>query len=521
LVSAYALFTINEYSVWIAVLVYAYAHGGATAAGVVSVAQLAPAALCAPFMAVVADRHPERLLLSGLGAQTGGLSLAAVAVDRHWASILVYAGAVVASTSLTAVRPAQTALLPSLARTPNELTAANVALSWVEALAVAAAGLWTAALLTAGIGQVLAAAALLVLAANWLIAVLPVSEPVFTGAAECDDAGSSVWTEFQAGARIAGRAPGVRTLVGLLAAEDVVVGGLDVLFVVIAFRVLHRPESWVGYLNSAYGLGGVVAGAATVLLIGKRLPRPIVVAALVLGVSLAAVSFAPGAAVTVGLLTIVGAARAVMDMASRTLLQRSVAPDVLGRVFGLVEGFSMATLAVGSITVPLLIRLGGSTAALVCIGLVLPVVVAASARHLSTLDRGIPIPVTEIALLRSVSLFARLPASTLEAIARSLTSITLRPGDVLIREGEVGDRYYVVADGRLTVTQAMVTLREVGRGAGLGEIALLRDIPRTATVTADTDCRLFMLSRDVFVSAVTGHAPSRRMAESVVAERLR
>ena len=144
-VCAYALFTVNEYSVWIAVLVYAYDKGGATEAGLIAVVQLVPAGLCAPFMAVRADRSsPTVLLLGGYAAQVAGLAMAAVAVVEGWPSTYVYAGAVVAATAITATRPAQAALLPALARTPEELTAANVAMSWVESIGVAVAGVWWA-----------------------------------------------------------------------------------------------------------------------------------------------------------------------------------------------------------------------------------------------------------------------------------------------------------------------------------------------------------------------------------------
>ncbi len=520
-VGAYALFTVNEYSVWIAILVYAYERGGATEAGLVAVAQLVPAGLCAPVMAVRADRgSPALLLVGGFGVQIAGLAVAAVAVDRHWPAGWVFAGAILAATAITAARPAQAALLPALARTPDELTAANVAASWVESAGVAIAGVWSAVLITRGVGQVLAAAVLLLTLAALLVA--PVAATARSGSIpEDDDGTSSTWDDLADGVRATREAPGAVVLIGLLAAEDVVLGALDVLFVVVALAVLQRSQSWVGTLNGAYGLGGVLVGGAAFLLVGRRLPGPILGASILVGVGLALVPLDGGTALTTALFVVVGAARAIMDVSTRTLLQRSVATDVLGRVFGLVEGLTMLSVAAGSLLVPLLIAVGGPDAALIGVGCLLPAVAIISAPRLLRLDRESRIPVVEIALLRSIEMFARLPPAAIEGLARSLEPVVIEAGVRLISEGETGEAYYAVADGRFAVSQAGVVLHEVGRGAGIGEIALLRNVPRTATVTALCPGLVYRLPRELFLATITDHAASRQRAESTVARTLR
>jgi hypothetical protein len=514
LVMAYALFTVNEYSVWIAVLVYAYSRGGTTEAGIVAVVQLVPAGLCAPVFAVRADRgSPTNLLIGGFGAQVIGLAVAVVAIDRDWPSVWVYSGAVLAATAITAARPAQTALLPLLVRTADELTAACAAVSWVESIGVAIAGVWSAALITRGVGQVLSAAIVLLTLAAWLVAA---GEPFAQRLAEDDDQESSTWASLVDGLRAARESAGARMLIALLTVEDVVVGALDVLFVVVALAVLHKSQSWVGNLNGAYGLGGALVGGATFLLIGRRLPVPILASAAVLGVSLALIPVSSSTTAAVVLLCLVGAARAFLDMSTRTLLQRSVAPDVLGRVFGFVEGMTMLAVAAGSMLVVALVALGGARAALIGIGCILPLTALVLAPRLLLLDRESRIPLVEIALLRSIDIFARLPGPILEGLARSLQPLRMATGATLIREGDIGDAYFAVADGRFEVSQAGVVLGEVGRGSGVGEIALLRDVPRTATVTALSAGLVYALPRDLFLGAVTGHAPTRQLAGSRV-----
>jgi len=322
------------------------------------------------------------------------------------------------------------------------------------------------------------------------------------------------------GLRLAVRRPRLRLMLALLTAEAVVLGALDLLIVILAISVLGRPQAWAGYLNFAAGAGSVVAATVSAVLVGRRLGAPILGAALALSGALAALAFGLGVAGTVALLAVAGASGTVLDVATRTLLQRSVPPQLLGRVFGLLEGFMMAGYALGALLVPALVSLGGSRLALLGVAAVLPLAAAVGGRALFGLDAGAPVPVVEIALLRSLPLFADLPAPAIEGLAAALTPIQLRAGAVLIRQGEPGDAYYAIAEGELDVLQDGHFLRRCGRGEGIGEIALLRAIPRTATVTARSAATVYELNRDPFLTAVLGHAPTRRQADHIADARL-
>jgi MFS family permease len=317
-----------------------------------------------------------------------------------------------------------------------------------------------------------------------------------------------------------GRRPRLRLMLALLTAEAAVVGALDLLFVILAISVLHRSQAWAGYLNSAYGVGAVLAAPVSATLVGRRLGLPILSAALLLSGALAVVAFGLGLAATVALLIVVGASRALLDVASRTLMQRSVPAQLLGRVFGVLEGLTMAGLAVGALLVPALVHLGGSRLALLGVAAVLPLAAAVGGRGLFGLDSGTPAPVVQIALLRSLPLFAELPAPALEGLAGALTPVTVPAGTVLIRQGDPGDAYYAIAAGELDARQDGHFLRRCGRGEGVGEIALLRAIPRTATVVAHTAATVYKLDRDPFLTAVLGHAPTQRQADRIADTRL-
>jgi MFS family permease len=514
--AGYGLFVLTEYAVWIAMLVFAYTRGGVTVAGLVAVAQLVPAAVVAPMVAPIADRRsPVVLLTGGYLVQAAAMAAAAAAVIAG-VPLAAYAAAVVAATAVTTTRPAQSALVPSVAATPDQLTAANVVVGWLEAAGYAAAGLLAGMLISlAGVGSVFAVCAGLALAAALLVAGLRVA-PLASPEQDADGLLSGVGE----GLRLAVRRPRLRLMLALLAAEAVVVGALELLVVILAISVLDRPQAWAGYLAFAFGAGAVLAATVSAALVGRRLGRPILAAALVFSGALAALAFGLGLAGTVALLIVAGASHAVLEVATRTLLQRSVPPQLIGRIFGVLEGLMMAGYALGALLVPALVHLGGSRLALLGAAAVLPLAAVAGGRALFSLDAETPVPVVQIALLRSLPLFAELPAPALEGLAAALTPVHLPAGAVLIRQGEPGDAYYAIAAGELDVVQDGRRLRRFGRGEGVGEIALLRAVPRTATVTAHSAATVYELDREPFLTAVLGHAPTLRQADRIAEARL-
>jgi len=397
----------------------------------------------------------------------------------------------------------------------DQLTAANVVVGWLEAAGVAAAGLLAGVLISlAGVGSVFAVCAGLGLAAGLVVTGLRVTAL----AAEQDADGAAAG--IGAGLRLAVRQPRLRLMLALLTADAVVLGALDLLVVILALTVLGRPPGWAGYLEFAFGVGAVLAATVSAVLVGRRLGGPILAAALAFSGALAVVAFGLGLAGTVALLAVAGASHSLLAVATRTLLQRSVPPELIGRVFGVLEGFMMAGLALGALLVPALAHIGGSRLAVLGVAAVLPLAAVTGGRAVFRLDAGIAVPVVEIALLRSLPLFAELPAPAIEGLAAALRPVPLNPGAVLIRQGDPGDAYYAIAAGELDAVQDGQLLGRSGRGEGVGEIALLRAVPRTATVVAHTAATVYRLDRDLFLTAVLGHAPTRRQADRIAATRL-
>ena len=356
ILAAYTLFTLIEYSVWLGVLVYAYSHGGATVAGLVAIAQLIPAAVAAPFVAAIADRRSPVLLLAGGYLAQAVLMTGAALAAAAGPPVVVYAVAVMAGVAVTGTRPAQATLIPSVAATPDQLTAANVLVGWVEAAGFAAAGLLAGALIAlGGVAAVFAVCAGLGLGAAMLVVRLravtfaPPSERTTTALAGLAES-----------LRLTASRPRLRLMLGLLTAQAAVAGALDLLIVILAVSVLGLSHAWVGYLNFVYGVGAVLAATLSVVLIGRRLGVPILAAALLLSIAIAALAFDVGLAVTVALLVVAGASHTLLDVSNRILLQRSVPAQLIGQVFGILEGLQEAGWALGALLVPLLVYLGGS-----------------------------------------------------------------------------------------------------------------------------------------------------------------
>ena len=516
---AFFLFNAAEWATWIAMLVFAYEHGGTTAAGAVALIQLIPAMFVAPLGSIMGDELPrDRALRLGYLAQGVAMGATAAALFMHAPLWIVYPLAAVSASSVTLTRPVHHAILPELAQRPQELTAANSASGTLEGLSLFVGPLVSGWLLRRWDAQAVFA---VFAVAQSLACVLTIGLPHHR-VRERGGPRASALAGATAGLRALSREPGALLLVGMVGAQQIVVGMLDVLGVLLAIGVLSMGRSGPAELTAAAGVGGLIGAAATVVLIGRpRLAPALLLGILATGLPLAAIGLGPGVAVVLGLLFICGLGQAFFNVAGRTLLQRCVDDDVLSRVFGLQEGLMMAGLAAGSLLAPILVSVFGNRGAFVAAGVFLPVAGTATWSRLRSLDARALVPGPELSLLRSLPLFQPLAQPVLERLSWNLIPVDAGAGTVVIREGDAGDRFYVIAEGRARVTVSGATVATLGSGDYFGEIALMRDVPRTATVTAEGDLRLLALTRDEFLAALTGSPVAAEAADREASRRLR
>lgn len=511
---AYLLFNVVEWATWIALLVWAYDAGGVTGASLVAVLQLLPGIVLAPVLAVRVDRLPRGRALA-LGYAIQGLAfLACAAALLAGAGFAVVVGfATVASVALGMSRPVHHSLLPEVATTPEELTAGNATSGSVEAAAVFLGPLASSALIVVwGVPGVLAVMGGLVLVAAALVVGVRSDR---SGAPAAAPAVAARVLEVL-------RDPTARVLTVLVAAEFVLVGMLDILLVVLAIDHLSMSDAGPGLLNAMLGLGGLAGSGLALVLVGRaRLVPVVALGGVAAGVPIAFAGVASSALAAAGAVALCGCGKVVFDVGARTLVQRLLPARLLTSVFGVQESVMDAGLAIGSLVAPALVLGAGVTGSLVVAGLFLPLLVLAALRPLRSVDRRAVVPQDVLALLRGVPFLALLEPGLLDRLARESHRLSMPAGTAVVTEGEPGDRFYVVADGTVEVLMGGEPVRRLQGGAWFGELALLHDVPRTATVAAVDDVVLWAVRREEFLGVVAGVGPAVDVAEQYATARYR
>lgn len=509
---AFTLFNGAEYATWLALMIYAFDQGGATVAGLVSFVVLVPAGFVDPVAGVLAERRRADTVLA-VGYLVQGLALAgaalAVAVDGPPAA--VYALLLVATFAIGTSRPAQALLTPALARDVEELTALNVVTEWS-----AQAAIFVAPAIAAGIFAVEGPGTVFgVFAVGMALAAALVPRCAGRPIRATEALLRGAFGEVTDGIRVAMGERSVRLVLGMSAAGYVVVGALDIFNVALAIDHFGGTASGAAWLTAALGAGGVIGAALGGLMVGRRLAPALIGGSLIFGGSLALLAAAPDLPAACLLLVGAGIGQAVVAIAGHTLLQRCAPTESVGRVFALRESLLSFGLAVGAVIAPFLIDGWSIEGAAIIIGAVLPLVVLLRFSALRRLDEGATIPVVELTLLRRLPIFAFLPAPAVEGLARNSSWIDFDPGTDLMRQGDPGDRFLAIASGSVDIVCDGALIAERHEGEGVGETALLRQIPRTATVRARTAVRTLALGAEDFVVAVTGHDGTRRVAEDI------
>jgi MFS family permease len=517
---AWATGTAADWALLVVLLIVAYDAGGALAAGILGAVRVVPGIVAAPFATTLVERYRGDRVLTVINlVRCAGAFATALVIAADVPVELTFVLAAVVAGAGSLVRPIQTALLPAFARTPGELVAANVASSTGEGLGTFAGPL-VAGLLVAATGSAVAS---LLVAGAFAAAAAAVTGIKFEHVSDArGGVGAARVARFRLAdaPRVLRSYPGAAVLIGDFVAQIFVRGLLITLIVVASIELLDMGDTGIGLLNAALGLGGFVGAIGALRLRGgAQLGKICAIALAAWGLPLVVIGVWPSPALALAALFATGVSNAVLDISGFTLVQREVRNEDRMLVFGVLEGLLGVGLLLGSLVAPALVASLGIRGALVAAGAILPLLAAVTWRSILRSARRSALAETHIALLRRNPLFAPLPLTALDRLAEQLAPVSFQPGDVLMRKGEPGEHYLLIADGEVEVSDDGHVLRTCGAGDGVGEIALLHRVPRTATVTACSRVEAYAIDAGTFLAAVAGPSGSA-IAAAVAASRL-
>lgn len=507
----------GTYAFLVLTLVVAYNAGGALAAGLLGVVRAVPPTLIAPFAGLPTTRwRPDRVLVAvNLGrALAMGCTFVVLAIGGPVPLVFLLAGLEAGFGGLT--RPLHMSLLPWVARTPGELVASNIASSAAEGLGTLV-GPAVAGVVLAASGPAGASAATTAIMAVAVLAVASIHIPVI----RTSRVAPNLRRSLTAGVIAFVRTPTIRLVFLSVWLQTFVRGALAVLLVVAAIERLGIGEPGVGTLNAAIGAGGFVGAIVALSLTGRTQFSSTYVLSLALwGLPIAVLGIVGDPIVAVAMLAIVGMSNALLDVSGFTLIQRSTPNEARVGVMGLLDSLAAATAALGGLVASGLVAWAGVQGALVAAGAILPLAAIVTLPPLRRAESRSPSHEVESRLLRADPLLGLLSLSIVEELAAVLKPVEFAAGTFLIREGEGGDQYLILASGRVEVSREGRALRQLEAGSGVGEISLLRNVPRTASVWALGAVRAYALEREAFLSAVTGHNSVQAVAETIIDDHL-
>lgn len=508
------VFSMAEVAAWITVLVVAFDRGGAGAAGLAVVVQLVPTALLAPVVTAAGDRFPRHLVLTVgfavLAASATGIAVSLASSADLWVVLLLATAYTVALESTPAT---VSSLLVRHARTPTQLMQWNVAQSSAR---------------TAGslLGPLLTSALLVVAGPSWVFATLAVmcALTVVGIAVQLppDDRATSargLGTVLRAsadGIAYAATTPGPRRVIAFIAASGLLIGSFDVFFVAVAFDELGRGGSTVAMLSAGYAAGGLIASAVMRQRATWGLPTATAAGALLLSLPLIPLGHVAHLATALVFVGMLGAGNALVEICGFTMLQRSSSESMTSRVFGILRSWYFLAVSVGAAIAGFLVTRHDLASLLVWTGATFAVILligAAALRRMAT--RSVAVDTTAIEPLRTVEFLDHLPLPTLEELADRLDVRHVDAGCVVITEGDDGTEFFILVEGAVEVSTNNVIVDNVAAPYSFGEVALLHECVRTATVTTTHPSRLLVIERSDFLDAIGRTTTSRNMALDV------
>ncbi|KHK96376.1 hypothetical protein LK09_15460 [Microbacterium mangrovi] len=503
-----------------AIMVWAYHEGGATLVGIWVGIRFLLMAMLTPIGGTIADRMSRRNYMLAVNAIS--LVLVVLAALAIWFQLNMWA-VLVPATLMSIVsgtfRSAQAGLLPHLVENPKQLTSANATAEIIESTAQFAGPAIAGILL--GIVGVVPVVLLNAVGLGWsliMVAGVQKDSPEERKSDDEEEEGPFI-KEAAGGFAAIGKDRDLLALSGLMAVNGILCGVLNIIVVLIAAQMLGDANK-VGLLNAVLGAATFAGGFIILGIAGRvKLGRLMIFGVLGWCLPLILVGIAPFPLVAVAALIVIGLCDPMINVGYGTIPPRLVADRILSRVFAAIESTFIAAAALGAFVTPVLVNWLGLGTAIIAMGIVGTAVCVVCALRIPHLDKRLT-PPRGLSLLEKVDLFRPLAPAMLDRIAHKLEPATAPAGEIIVAEGGISDRFYVIESGEVEVTQDDRHLRTESAGDVFGEIGLLRDVPRTATVRAETDTVLLTLSRDDFLELVSSDDAVRGNAQELATRRL-
>lgn len=524
-------FIVSETGDWayaMAILVWAYDTGGATLVGAWAGVRMLLAAVAAPIGGAVADRMSRRtfmLLNDGIRLLLSLVTAAAILFGLGLWAVLV--PPTLLSLVGASFRAAQAGLLPSLVDNPKQLTSANATAEMIDSTAG-----FVGPALSGFLLAILGIVPVVVINAatfGWSLLLVSGVKPTRTpsprpaadsgGADGDDEPKESFLVEMSGGFRTIAADRDLLAAAGLMGINGVLAGVLQVVVVLMAAESLGDPSA-VGWMMALLGAATFLGGIVMLALAGRvRLGRLMAIGVLGWCIPIGLLGLLPDIVFVVAAMVVIGLLDPLINAGFGTVPSRLVEDRLLSRVFAAIESLFIGTAAFGAFITPIVVGQLGLGPGLALLGGAATVVTLVCATRMPHLDGRLATP-RGLDLLGAVPLFQPLMPTVLEQIARKLEPVDVAPGEVVVAEGDVSDRFYVIESGTVEVSRAGEALRTEGRGDVFGEIGLLRDVARTATVTAVDAVGLLALARDDFLGLLAGDDQVSRLVDDLASRRL-
>ena len=514
-VDAVALLDFAQYTSGMVVWLYVFARGSTEAISLLVITSSGTVALLAAPMSSFADRYGRgRIAAVGALLRAGVLLAMAVSIAAKLpvGTTIVLAGLEGAVYSVGA--PALRALAPTLVQTPSELSSVNLVISLGLALAIFLGPLvgGLAYELTGAVPVVTAVAAVFALSYPRLSRFQQEGPPVEPE--PVTQARHGRLSEALEGLRTAASERDIRLTLLVFCGYSFAVGILDVLLIVIARDVLHQSSGGAGALYAAFGVGGLLAGIGIGQLVRARLARVFGIAVVVWALPIAGIALAAQVAIAWVCGFFAGMAGTVAQAAGDTVLQRATPDRLMSRVLGAYETLTGIAYMVAALVPAILIASLGARTILVIGAAVAPLVVIFCWRGLLQLDRDLDVDDERLKLVSSVPWLHTGSLAEQDRLAALLEEESAPAGEVILYQGETGIRFYILQSGAARVLVDGREVSRLGSGDWFGEVALLSDIPRTATVQATENSVLLSLADEDFHRALAGPGVGTRAESS-------